>query len=261
MTNTNRYTDLVFGLFWLLSFQFSPRLADIKDRRFWRMERQADYGAFNDVSKHKISTKRVASDWDDMLRTAGSLKMGFCCKKSESGYSLMLLTKFYLRRSDAYEQPIQMATLPTRNYSAVCTLYLCYALSYRDLAEMKAERGLSLDHTTIFRWVQRYAPEIDRRCRSHFKPTNDSWRVDGTYVKVGGQWMYLYRAVDSTGQTLDFLLNETRSARAAKRFFRKVLGRPPRVAPRVINVDQNPAYIGAVRDFFLKTVNEGRPSI
>lgn len=76
MTDTNSYTDLVFGLFWLLGFQFSPRLADIKDQRFWRMERQADYGVFNDISKHKISTKRVASDWDDMLRTAGSLKMG-----------------------------------------------------------------------------------------------------------------------------------------------------------------------------------------
>jgi hypothetical protein len=103
---------------------------------------------------------------------------------------------------------------------------------------------LTLDHTTIFRWVQRYAPEIDRRSRPHLKPTNDSWRVDETYVKVGGQWMYLCRAVDSTGQTLDFLLNETRSTRAAKRFLRKVLGGPQRVAPRVINVDLNAAYIG-----------------
>jgi IS6 family transposase len=64
--------------------------------------------------------------------------------------------------------------------------YLRYALSYRDLEEMMAERGMSVDHTTIFRWVQRYAPEIDRRSRPHLKPTNDSWRVDETYVKVGG---------------------------------------------------------------------------
>jgi transposase, IS6 family len=126
--------------------------------------------------------------------------------------------------------------------------YLRYALSYRDVAELMVERGLSVDHTTIFRWVQAYAPEIDRRSRPHLKPTNDSWRVDETYVKVKGQWMYLYRAVDSTGQTLDFLLNETRGTRAAKRFFRKVLGGSKRVAPRVINVDQNAAYIGAVRD-------------
>ena len=126
--------------------------------------------------------------------------------------------------------------------------YLRYALSYRDLEEILAERGLSVDHTTIFRWVQAYAPEIDRRVRPHLKPTNDSWRVDETYVRVKGQWMYLYRAVDSTGQTLDFLLSETRCTRAAKRFFRKVLGARQRQAPRVITVDQNAAYIGAIRD-------------
>ncbi len=126
--------------------------------------------------------------------------------------------------------------------------YLRYALSYRDLEEMMTERGLSVDHSTIFRWVQEYAPELDKRCRPHLKQTNDSWRVDETYVKVRGKWMYLYRAVDSTGQTLDFLLNETRSTRAAKRFFRKMLGRSNITAPRVINVDKNPAYIGAVHD-------------
>jgi IS6 family transposase len=126
--------------------------------------------------------------------------------------------------------------------------YLRFALSYRDLEEIMIERGLSVDHSTIFRWVQRYAPELDERSRPHLKQTNDSWRVDETYVKVRGKWMYLYRAVDSTGQTLDFLLNETRSTRAAKRFFRKVLGRSNITAPRVINVDKNPAYIGAVLD-------------
>ena len=121
-------------------------------------------------------------------------------------------------------------------------------MSYRDIEEMMTERGLSVDHTTIFRWVQDYTPELDKRSRPYLKPTNDSWRVDETYVKVRGKWMYLYRAVDSTGQTLDFLLNETRSTRAAKRFFRKVLGRPNITPPRVINVDKNGCYIGAVRD-------------
>ena len=140
-----------------------------------------------------------------------------------------------------------------RHYEAEIILtcvrwYLRYALSYRDLEEMMAERGLSVDHSTIFRWVQHYAPELDKRCRPHLRPTDDSWRVDETYVKVRGMWMYLYRAVDSTGQTLDFLLNETRSTRAAKRFFRKVLGRPNVTAPRVINVDKNPSYIGAIQD-------------
>jgi IS6 family transposase len=131
----------------------------------------------------------------------------------------------------------------------ICTRwYLRYALSYRDIEEMMTKRGLSVDHTTIYRWVQEYAPELDKRSRPYLKQTNDSWRVDETYVKVKGQWMYLYRAVDSTSQTLDFLLNQTRSTRAAKRFFRKVLGSPHITAPRVINVDKNPTYIGAVRD-------------
>jgi transposase, IS6 family len=126
--------------------------------------------------------------------------------------------------------------------------YLRYALSYRDLEEMMTERGLSVVHTTIYRWVQAYAPEIDKRCRPHLKPTNDSWRVDETYVKVRGKWMFLYRALDSAGKTLDFLLNATRSRRAAKRFFRKALAGKHVTAPRVINVDKNPTYIGAVRD-------------
>jgi transposase, IS6 family len=126
--------------------------------------------------------------------------------------------------------------------------YLRYALSYRDLEEMMTERGLSVVHTTIYRWVQAYGPEIDKRCRPYLKQTNDSWRVDETYVKVRGQWMYLYRALDSAGNTLDFLLNATRSRRAAKRFFRKVLGGQHVTPPRVINVDKNPTYIQAVRD-------------
>jgi len=125
--------------------------------------------------------------------------------------------------------------------------YLRYALSYRDLEEMMTERGLSVVHTTIYRWVQAYAPEIDKRCRPYLKQTNDSWRVDETYVKVRGQWMVLYRALDSAGNTLEFLLNATRSRRAAKRFFRKVLGGKHVTTPRVINVDKNPTYIGAVR--------------
>jgi IS6 family transposase len=113
---------------------------------------------------------------------------------------------------------------------------------------MMSERGLSIDHTTIFRWVQNYAPEIDRRSRPHLKKSNDSWRVDETYVKVRGKWMYLYRAVDSSGQTLDFQLNATRSKRAARRFFKKMLGSSHVSTPRVINVDQNAAYPGAIHD-------------
>jgi transposase, IS6 family len=98
--------------------------------------------------------------------------------------------------------------------------YLRYALSYRDVEELLQERGVSIDHTTVFRWVQRYAPELDQRCRPRLKRTNDSYRVDETYIKIKKQWHYLYRAVDSTGATLDFMLSATRDAAAAEQFFR-----------------------------------------
>lgn len=126
--------------------------------------------------------------------------------------------------------------------------YLRSSLSYRDLEEMLAERGLVLDHTTIYRWVQRYAPELEKRCRPQLKTTTDSWRVDETDVKVKGPWMYLYRAVDSVGNTLEFLLSTTRDTAAAKRFFSKALGAAHTVVPRVITVDKNAAYPKALTE-------------
>jgi len=110
------------------------------------------------------------------------------------------------------------------------------------------ERGLHIDHTTIFRWVQCDAPELEKRCRPHLKGTTDSWRVDETYVKIKGVWMYLYRSVDSQGQTLEFLLSPTRDAEAAKRFFTKVLGASHTVTPRAITVDKNAAYPKAFKE-------------
>src|SRR5579871_6578733 len=84
--------------------------------------------------------------------------------------------------------------------------YLRYSLSYRDVEELVIERGLAVDHTTIWRWVQRYAPELNKRCRRELKPTNGSWRVDETCIRVAGTWTYLYRAVDSTGATIRLLV-------------------------------------------------------
>jgi IS6 family transposase len=81
-----------------------------------------------------------------------------------------------------------------------------------------------LAHVTVWRWVQRYAPELDRRLRKRVKATNDSWRVDETYVRVKGKWVYLYRAVDSISATIDFLLSAKRDAAAAERFLTKALG-------------------------------------
>jgi IS6 family transposase len=124
--------------------------------------------------------------------------------------------------------------------------YLRFSLSYRDLEELMTERGLSVDHTTVWRWVQRYAPELDRRVRRELKRTGTSWRVDETYIRVAGRWMYLYRALDSCGATLDFYLSENRNAAAAKQFLGKVLASANHPRPRVINVDGNPSYPHAV---------------
>lgn len=104
------------------------------------------------------------------------------------------------------------------------------------------ERGVEVDHSTINRWVLKFAPEIDKRIRRFLNPTNDSWRVDETCIKVGGEWKYLYRAVDSEGNTLDFMLSAKRDGKAAARFFRKVLGAKHTQTPRVITVDKNAAY-------------------
>ena len=92
-----------------------------------------------------------------------------------------------------------------------------------------------------------YGTELDKRIRCHLKQTNDSWRVDETYIKVKGQWMYLYRAVDSEGNTIDFYLSKTRDQEAAKRFFKKALRSFHVSKPRVITVDKNPAYPVAVQ--------------
>jgi len=124
--------------------------------------------------------------------------------------------------------------------------YLRFSLSYRDVEELLAERGLHADHVTVWRWVQRYAPEMERRLRSRLNSTNDSWRVDETYIRVKGKWVYLYRAVDSTGATIDFLLSARRDTVAAKRFLGKALGQQNHPAPRVINTDKDAAYPPAI---------------
>jgi IS6 family transposase len=100
--------------------------------------------------------------------------------------------------------------------------YLRYSLAYEHVSELLTERGLPVDASCIWRWVQAYAPELSKRCRQHLKPVNKSYRVDETYIKVKGREKYLYRAVDSSGQTIDFLLTAKRDAAAARRFFHKV---------------------------------------
>ena len=103
-------------------------------------------------------------------------------------------------------------------------------------------RGLSVDHTTIYRWVQKYAPEINKRIRPHLKLAGASYRIDETYIKVGKSCKYLYRAVDSTGNTIEFMLSAKRDVSAAKRFFKKMMRPDHRRLPFTISVDKNAAY-------------------
>jgi transposase-like protein len=113
--------------------------------------------------------------------------------------------------------------------------YLTFKLSSRDLVQMMAERGISLTHTTILRWVQRYVPEFEKRWSRYARSVGDSWRVDETYLKIRGQWVYLYRAVDKAGRTVDFLLSRRRDIAAATRFFSRATKQHG--APRVITLD------------------------
>jgi len=111
-------------------------------------------------------------------------------------------------------------------------------ISYRDFQLMLQDRDADVDHTTIFRWIQAYAAEREKRVRPYLRKSNGAWRVDETYVRLKGRWTYLYRAVDSRGQAIDFLLSSRRDAKAAEPFFRKAMGQPHTVNPRTITVDK-----------------------
>jgi putative transposase len=102
--------------------------------------------------------------------------------------------------------------------------YLRYPVSYRDLEEIMEERGVDVDHVTLNRWVVNYSPLIAAKAQAKKRPTAISWRMDETYIKVRGKWMYHYRAVDRDGQTLDFMLSERRDKAAARRFYRRAIG-------------------------------------
>ena len=130
-----------------------------------------------------------------------------------------------------------------------CVRWYCkYGISYRDLEEMMLEPGQEVGYTTIYRWVQHYAPEIEKRLRWCWKPTMGySWRVDEPYVKVKGKWTYLYRAIDKKGDTIDFYLSSTGNTKAAKRFLGKALkGMKSSAHPQTINTDKSPTYGPAI---------------
>ncbi|QLH61949.1 IS6 family transposase [Serratia symbiotica] len=130
--------------------------------------------------------------------------------------------------------------------------YLAYSLSLRNLEEMMAERGIVVDHSTLQRWGIRLVPLLDKALRRHKRLPGCRWRMDETYIKVKGQWKYLYRAVDSSGQTIDFLLTAKRDAAAALRFFRKAIRQHGE--PEVVTIDKSGADTAA-----LATLNTGKP--
>lgn len=130
--------------------------------------------------------------------------------------------------------------------------YLAYALSLRDLEEMMAERGILVDHTTLYRWIIRLTPLLNKAFRRYKRAVGARWRMDETYIKVKGQWKYLYRAVDSSGQTIDFLLTAKRDAAAALRFFRKAIRQHGE--PEVVTIDKSGANTAA-----LAALNAGKP--
>jgi transposase-like protein len=131
--------------------------------------------------------------------------------------------------------------------------YVAYPLSLRNLEEMMAERGISVDHSTVHRWAIKLLPVIEKAFRRCKHPVGKSWRVDETYIKVKGQWKYLYRAVDKAGNTVDFLLRAHRDKAAARRYFEKVIEQNGE--PETITVDKSGANLAA-----LEALNAERPA-
>ncbi|MCI1003006.1 IS6 family transposase [Ochrobactrum sp. C6C9] len=123
--------------------------------------------------------------------------------------------------------------------------YVRYSVSYRDLQEIMAERGVDVDHATLNRWIVRYAPQIVDQAQKRKLPTRGSWRIDETYIKVKGKWTYLYRAVDRDGQTLDFMLSERRNLGAARRFFKKAMA--SNGIPTKIVIDESGANLAGAQ--------------
>jgi transposase, IS6 family len=153
-----------------------------------------------------------------------------------------------------------MSAFKLRRFHALvilqCVRWYCkYTISYRQLEEMMVERGVVVDHTTIWRWIQRYAPQLEKEVRWYQGYTGGSWRVDETCIRVNGEWKWLFRAVDKQGRTIDFLLTHRRNAKAAR--LAKALRSRQDWPPHIINTDKNPAYGEALRQLKRDDPNVG----
>jgi transposase-like protein len=125
--------------------------------------------------------------------------------------------------------------------------YLRFGLSYRDLEELLAERGIEVDHVTIYRWVLRFTPLLADAARPCRHRVGDRWQVDETYVKVAGQWRYVYRAIDQFGQVIDVFLSPRRDTKAAHRFLERAIG-TTKITPAEVSTDQAPVYPAVLED-------------
>jgi transposase-like protein len=125
--------------------------------------------------------------------------------------------------------------------------YLRFGLSYRDIEELLAERGIEVDHVTIYRWVQRFTPLLTDAARPCRHAVGDRWQVDETYVKVAGRWRYVYRAIDQFGQVIDVFVTPRRDATAAHRFFQRAI-RTTKVTPAEVTTDKAPVYPGVLEE-------------
>ncbi|MGF6483031.1 putative transposase [Paraburkholderia sp. JPY419] len=122
--------------------------------------------------------------------------------------------------------------------------YVAYSLSLRNLAEMMDERGIAVDHSTVYRWVIKLLPLFERRFRKHRRPVGKSWRMDESYIKIKGEWKYLYRAVDKAGDTVEFLLRARRDKVAARRFFEKAIAHNG--TPETVTIDKSGSNLAAL---------------
>jgi transposase-like protein len=143
------------------------------------------------------------------------------------------------------------ATIPRSAFAGFCfppdvivlavRWYLRFGLSYRDVEELLTERGIQVDHVTVYRWVQRFTSLLTEAARPCRHAVGDRWQVDETYIKVAGQWRYVYRAIDQFGQVIDVFVSPRRDAAAARQFFQRAIG-TMRVAPVEVATDHAPVY-------------------
>ena len=169
---------------------------------------------------------------------------------------MCLLEQWFTSGSDMID--FKGSHFPSSVVLCAVFFHVRYAASYRDLEEIMAERGVNIDHATLNRWVVKFSPLVAHQARLRKQPAVRSWNMDETYVKVRGQWMYLYRAVDKHGETVDFLLSERRDTAAAKRFFRQAIA--ANGAPEKVAIDKSGSNLAGLRwqNAMLKLSGNGR---